>query len=257
MRCGELVINGECCSDMALSSRALQESPRERMAPLRVLKDESHTLLIHEIYHSIQGEGTRAGRPCTFIRLTGCHLRCSYCDSEPSFHDGRQMTIDAVTTAITQWPTKLIQITGGEPLLQKAVYPLMRSLSDLGYEIILETSGALSVEHVDPRVICILDIKTPSSGEAERFVEKNLTKIRPCDELKFVISNRADYAFAVDILERSLWQRPSDKRPVVLFSPEADSLSATDLAEWILEDQIDVRLQIQMHKVLWGNRSGV
>lgn len=242
---------------MALSSYARQQSPSERMAPLRVLRDQPETLLINEIYHSLQGEGSRAGRPCTFVRLTGCHLRCHYCDSESSFQEGTSMTIEAIVDRLKEWNTSLIQITGGEPLLQKAVYPLMSHLCDLDYELILETSGAISVAQVDPRVTNIIDVKTPSSGESSRNLDENLQCIRSSDELKFVISDHADYLFAVDKLKSTIWTRPQSQQPIILFSPEADSLPPTELAEWILSDQLNIRFQLQMHKVLWGNKRGV
>jgi 7-carboxy-7-deazaguanine synthase len=242
---------------MALSKRAIGHTAKERMAPLRVLQESTDELLIHEIYYSLQGEGSRAGLPCTFVRLTGCHLRCHYCDTESSFLEGQQMGRDDVIAKVMDLGASLVQITGGEPLLQKAVYGLMKKLCDAGCCVVLETSGALSVRHVDKRVVIILDVKTPSSGEEDRNHLENLAKLRPSDEIKFVISDKADYQFAQDFLREAGLLKAKDMRPTILFSPESDTMSPTQLAEWMISDRLDVRFQLQMHKVLWGARKGV
>ncbi len=242
---------------MALSKRAIGHTPKERMAPLRVLQKNRDDLLIHEIYYSLQGEGSRAGLPCTFVRLTGCHLRCHYCDTESSFLEGRQMALDGVMTRVMDLGTSLVQITGGEPLLQKAVYALMEKLCDADCCVLLETSGSLSVRHVDKRVVIILDIKTPSSGEEAQNHVENIAMLRPSDELKFVISDKTDYLFAQEFLREAELLNSQKPRPTILFSPEADTMSPTQLAEWMIADRLDIRFQLQMHKVLWGTRKGV
>lgn len=210
---------------------------------------------IEEIFHSIQGEGTRRGRPCTFVRLTGCPLRCVWCDTAYAFAGGEDMTLDAIVARVGAHPTKLVCVTGGEPLAQDAVHDLMRRLADDGYEVVLETSGALDATGVDPRVVRILDLKAPGSGESHRVHAPTFEALRPTDEIKFVLADRADYAWARDeIAARGLNGRVA----AILMSPVWDTLPPADLAAWILEDGLEVVLQLQEHKILWpGVEKGV
>jgi len=220
----------------------------------------STDLLINEIFHSIQGESTWAGLPCTFIRLTGCHLRCTYCDTEYSFHEGSWMSLDEVVTAATTYGCRTVELTGGEPLLQPAARLLLARLADSFETVLLETSGAVSIADIDPRVIRVMDLKTPSSGESHRNLWSNLSLLTPRDELKFVIGTREDYDWSVGVLrEHGLLGRCP-----VLFSPVTgcdDSsglslykghLDPADLAAWMLADRLDVRLGLQLHKIIWS-----
>jgi 7-carboxy-7-deazaguanine synthase len=220
------------------------------------------TLLVNEFFHSIQGESTQAGRPCFFIRLTGCHLRCGYCDTEYAFHEGNEFSVDDVLAKVRETGCPLVQITGGEPLLQRPVYPLMERLLSEGYDVMLETSGSLDASRVPNGVRRIFDIKTPGSGEAdsnrwENFAPENL---RQGDEIKFVLCSRADYEWARDIVREKL----SPTAPAggtssvpILFSPMWEGIKPADLAEWIVADKLPVRFQLQLHKILWGDRKGV
>jgi 7-carboxy-7-deazaguanine synthase len=204
-------------------------------------------LKINEIFHSIQGESTRAGRPCVFVRLTGCNLRCSWCDSAFAFHEGDARAVEDVVAEVEQYGCRLVEVTGGEPLLQAQVHDLLRALLDRGHEVLLETSGSLPIEDVPVGVGRIVDVKCPASGEAGQNRWENLDHLRPGDELKFVIADREDYLWARDqVLQRSL-----DRRCPVLFSSVHDLLEPARLAAWILDDRLDVRLQLQVHKVLW------
>jgi len=246
---------------MALSARALAQTPAERVAPLKVLSGATaDTLLVHEFFTSLQGEGTRAGRVCTFVRLTGCHLRCHYCDTEHAFFTGERRAVVDVVDDLKQQNVSLVQITGGEPLLQSAVLPLLRTLCDEGFEVLLETSGAVSTEHVDPRVITILDIKTPSSGEADRNAASNWNRLQAHDEVKFVIGSEEDYAFAV---ERIAEEDFSTRCAAVLLSPvegaqeDGTHFDKALLASWMIRDRLPARMQVQMHRVLWGDQTGV
>lgn len=219
-------------------------------------------LRINEIFHSIQGEGTRTGVRCVFVRLTGCHLRCTYCDTEYSFYEGDWMSLDAIVQRVQDFGCPTVEITGGEPLLQPAVFGLMTRLADAGHLVLLETSGAVSIEPVDPRVVRIVDVKTPSSGEAERNLWSNLELLRPSDELKFVIGTREDYEWSRDLVR----QRDLAAKCPVLFCPvvgidEAErgelklyqgNLDPAALAAWILEDRLDVRFGYQLHKIIWS-----
>jgi 7-carboxy-7-deazaguanine synthase len=206
-------------------------------------------LTINEIFHSIQGESTHAGRPCVFVRLTACDLRCSWCDTPYAFHEGRRMTLEDVLSQVRGYGCPLVEITGGEPLLQKEVYPLMERLLAEGYTVMLETGGHLSVASVPAGVIRIVDVKCPGSGEVERNHWDNMALLTPRDEVKFVVADRADYEFAREMLRRhDLLARCG----AVLFSPVHGVLAPRDLAAWILADRLPVRLQLQAHKYIWG-----
>ena len=206
-------------------------------------------LTISEIFHSIQGESTHTGRPCVFVRLTACDLRCSWCDTPYAFTEGSKMSIDAVVSHVEQYGCDLVEITGGEPLLQRDVYPLMEQLLDAGRTVMLETGGHVSIRDVPARVIRIVDVKCPGSGEAAKMHWENLELLTPQDEVKFVIRDRADYEYARGVLAR---HRLADRTAAVLFSPVHDVLPAKDLAAWILEDRLPVRLQLQAHKFIWS-----
>jgi 7-carboxy-7-deazaguanine synthase len=206
-------------------------------------------LTINEIFHSIQGESTHSGRPCVFVRLTACDLRCSWCDTAYAFTEGRKMSLDEIVDQVERYDCPLVEITGGEPLLQRDVYPLMDRLLASGRTVMVETGGHLSIEHVPAPVIKIVDVKCPGSGESHRVHWDNLATLAPHDEVKFVIKDRADYEFARDILsQHSLVGRVA----AVLFSPVHGVLDARDLAAWILADKLEVRLQLQAHKFIWG-----
>jgi 7-carboxy-7-deazaguanine synthase len=212
----------------------------------------SDTLRISEIFFSLQGETSRTGLPTVFVRLTGCPLRCSYCDTTYAFSGGESMTLQAILAEVAKYGAHHVCVTGGEPLAQKNCQALLRMLCDAGYDVSLETSGALDVGGVDARVAKVLDIKTPSSGEVEKNLWGNLEHLTARDEIKFVLDGEADYRWAVQKLnELELAQRCA-----VLFSPVQGRLAARDLAEWILRDRLPVRMQIQLHKLLWGNEVG-
>jgi 7-carboxy-7-deazaguanine synthase len=212
------------------------------------------TLLISELYGSIQGESTFAGRPCGFVRLTGCPLRCVWCDSTFAFQGGRRMPLDAVLAEVAALGLPLVEVTGGEPLAQPGCLRLLEELCDAGYEVLLETSGALDITPVDPRVVKIVDVKCPGSGEVESVRWENLERLGPRDELKFVLAGRADYEWARALIrDRAL----EGTRPL-LFSTVFGSLAPVDLAAWIMKDHLNVRLQIQLHKILWpGQTQGI
>lgn len=237
---------------MALPLHVQNESGAERIRALREMSDKKN-LLVHEVYASIQGEGTRTGRPCVFVRTTACHLRCRYCDTAHAFHAGSEKSVETVIDEVKAWQIPLVLLTGGEPLLQPASLRLMRDLCDVGLEVLLETSGAVSTERVDPRVRIILDVKTPGSGEQSRNLNENYARLRPHDEVKFVLCDEDDYHFA----KRTIREWGLTQRCTVLFSPEASGLSPAWLAEKIVDDRLDVRFQLQLHRVLWGERSGV
>ncbi len=220
------------------------------------------TLRISEVFHSIQGESSWAGRPCVFIRLAGCQLRCAYCDTEYAFHEGATRTIDDLVTQACEHPCDLIEITGGEPLLQPGVTDLMARLCDLGKTVLIETSGACDIDcagRCDPRVVRIMDLKTPGSGECERNDWANIDRLRPIDEVKFVICDRADYEWARDVIRRhdlsvrvrevllsAVWEQPAGRE--IEGRP---GLPMRDLASWILADGLPVRMQTQLHKFIW------
>lgn len=210
------------------------------------------TLRINEIFLSIQGETTRTGLPTIFIRLTGCPLRCRYCDTAYAFHEGRTLSGVEIMAVVAGWDTRLVTVTGGEPLAQKSCLTLLQYLCDRGYDVSLETSGAIDVTDVDPRVCKILDLKTPGSGEADRNLMSNLEHMTARDQYKFVICDRGDYEWARGLVRRHQLSTRSE----VLFSPSYGQLPAGQLADWLLADQLPVRLQIQLHKYLWGDVRG-
>ena len=211
------------------------------------------SLKIYEIFHSLQGETSRIGLPTVFVRLTGCPMRCTYCDTEYAFSGGDNMQIADILAKVAEFGTQYVTVTGGEPLAQKECYILLQALCDAGYSVSLETGGAMDIAPVDARVSVILDIKTPASNEEKNMLWGNLAYIKPKDEIKFVLCNRADYDWAkAKITELKL----SEKCPI-LFSPSYHDLSAETLAGWVLADKLPVRMQIQLHKILWGEKSGV
>jgi 7-carboxy-7-deazaguanine synthase len=205
-------------------------------------------LTINEIFHSIQGESTRAGRPCVFVRLTACDLRCSWCDTPYAFHEGRKRTLDEVVHEVEQYGCELVEITGGEPLLQDDVYPLMQRLLDRGRTVLLETGGHRSIAAVPGAVIKIVDVKCPASGESDKTDWRNLDALSPHDEVKFVIADRGDYDFALDVVRR---HRLAGRCAAILFSPVHDVLHPRTLSEWMLADGVPARLQVQLHKYIW------
>jgi 7-carboxy-7-deazaguanine synthase len=242
---------------VTLSEKALREPPEERLVELKKKKRDD-TVLVHEIYASVQGESTHAGRPCTFVRTTGCHLRCVYCDTEHAFHAGTERTVDDIVAEVKRIGVPLVELTGGEPLLQKSALALVTRLLDDGFEVLIETSGGVSVDGVDRRARLIVDVKTPGSGEAAKNVWKNLEKLTPAhDEVKVVVCSESDYAWAVDVVKT----RPIPAGVTVLFSPSFPGLAPATLAEWVARDAPSlggrVRFQLQMHKVLWGEKPGV
>ncbi len=205
-------------------------------------------LKVHEIFYSLQGESTFAGRPCVLVRLTGCPLRCRWCDTEYAFYEGRWMTRREVLDEVAGFGCGLVELTGGEPLLQGAARPLLGELCDAGYEVLLETGGGCGIAGVDPRVHRILDVKCPGSGEVGSNRWSNLDLLTARDELKFVLSDEADYLWARDLVR----ERRLDERCPVHFSPVHGELDLVELAAWILRDRLPVRLQLQLHKVVWG-----
>lgn len=211
------------------------------------------TLRIFEIFYSLQGESSRVGLPTIFIRLTGCPLRCGYCDTEYAFKGGNNMTLDEIMQQIAAYGTRYVCVTGGEPLAQKPCIELLTRLGDAGYEVSLETSGAMDITAVDPRVKVIMDIKTPGSGEVEKNRWENLPLLKAGDEVKWVICSREDYDWAKDMLQT----RPFPVQCDQLFSPSFHDVSGETLASWILQDHLKVRMQLQLHKILWGEKQGV
>ena len=207
-----------------------------------------NALRINEIFFSIQGESTYAGRPCVFVRLTYCNLRCSFCDTEYAFFEGEYKSFEEILLEIKKYNCSLIEITGGEPLVQKNVIPFMTMLCDEGYKVLIETGGHMDISGIDKRVKRIMDIKCPGSGESERNYWENLNYINESDQIKFVISDRVDYDWAKDIIVKYELSR---KCPV-LMSPNFKKLNNKMLAEWILADQLDVRFQLQIHKYIWS-----
>ena len=205
-------------------------------------------LTVNEIFHSIQGESTHAGRPCVFVRLTACDLRCTWCDTPYAFTEGRKMSVDDVVARVREYNCDVVEITGGEPLLQKEVYPLMERLLHDGRIVMLETGGHLSAEQVPAGVVRVIDVKCPGSGEADKMHWPNLERLRSSDEIKFVIKDRADYDYARAVVEK---HELVPRCAAVLFSPVHGVLEAKQLAEWILADRLAVRLQLQAHKYIW------
>ncbi len=216
------------------------------------------TLAINEIFYSIQGESTFAGQPCIFVRLTGCDLRCTYCDTEYAFYEGTRRSFDEIIAEVARHPCRLVEITGGEPLLQKRVHPLMARLCDLGYTVLIETSGAHDIGPVDSRVHRIMDLKTPGSGECARNRLANLDLLGPRDEVKFVIGSAEDYDWAADQVRAGIpgW---ADRVNAILFSPVFGKMTPLELATRVLADGLPhVRMQLQMHKLIWEpNQRGV
>lgn len=213
----------------------------------------ANRLRINEIFYSIQGESTLAGRPCVFVRLTGCQMRCLWCDTEYAFYEGGWRSLEEVLATVAGYGCPLVEVTGGEPLLQPGCRPLLAALADAGYEVMLETGGGLDIAGIDPRVRRIVDIKCPGSGEAENNRWENLALLTDRDEVKFVVADRRDYEFTRDVITR---HQLAERCPL-LVSPVHGELAAAELAAWILEDHLPVRLQLQLHKALWGDRRGV
>jgi 7-carboxy-7-deazaguanine synthase len=212
------------------------------------------SLRVTEIFHSIQGESTWAGLPCTFIRLTGCPLRCVWCDTAYSFHGGELMSLDDIITRTEQIGTKLVEITGGEPLIHRNAFVLAERLLDRGFTVLIETSGAIDIAPLDPRTHRIMDLKCPGSGEESRNLWSNLDHLTAHDEVKFVIAGRGDYEWARDVIHRhGLAERVAGGTlRALLFSPVWSSMDFRELAEWVLADRLPVRYQIQLHKIIWG-----
>ncbi len=218
----------------------------------KLLKARETRLRIKEIFFSLQGETSSMGQPTVFIRLTGCPLRCQYCDSEYAFSGGDYYTVEQLCQEVDKYQTNFVTVTGGEPLAQKDCLPLLKALCDKGLRVSLETSGALDVSAVDPRVIKILDIKTPDSNECEKNLYSNLDFLTPKDEIKFVICSRRDFEFSRDLVA----EHGLDDKYLVWFSPSYGQCEAATLADWILEEQLNVRFQCQLHKLLWGDIPG-
>jgi 7-carboxy-7-deazaguanine synthase len=213
------------------------------------MNEREKTLTINEIYQSIQGESTWGGERCVFVRLTFCNLRCSYCDTEYAFYEGQKQTLSEIVNAVEAFHCPLVEITGGEPLLQKNVLPLMSMLCDSGHAVLLETSGAHDISTVDPRVHRIMDLKTPESGEVDKNLWSNIDHLTLLDEVKFVIGSREDYEWARDKVHRfGLIKRCR----AVLFSPIFGRIDPRHIVEWVLADKLDVRFQLQMHKFIWS-----
>lgn len=210
-------------------------------------------LKIHEIFYSLQGETSRFGLPTVFIRLTGCPMRCTYCDTAYAFNGGSNIDIADIMKKVAEFGTKYVTVTGGEPLAQKQCHVLLTALCDAGYSVSLETGGAIDIAPVDLRVSIILDIKTPASNEEKNMLWGNLAHIKTSDEIKFVLCNRADYEWAKNKLQEL---KLAEKCPV-LFSPSYHELKPDELAAWVLQDKLPVRMQIQLHKILWGEKQGV
>jgi 7-carboxy-7-deazaguanine synthase len=212
------------------------------------------TLLVNEVFFSIQGEGTRAGLPCVFVRLTGCPLRCGWCDTAYAFHEGTRRSEDEILTQIEAFPCRLMELTGGEPLSQPAAFPFVTRLLDGGWQVLIETSGHVLLERIDPRAVVIMDVKAPASGETHRMEWRNLELLKPTDEVKFVIADRRDYEWSRDLVH----ERGLIGRLAVLFSPVHGVLAPADLAGWMLADGLAARLQTQLHKQIWpGVERGV
>jgi len=209
-------------------------------------------LIINEIFYSIQGESSRIGLPTIFIRLTGCPLRCQYCDSEYAFYEGGKMRMSSILNKIKKYPTKYVTVTGGEPLAQKSCLKLLAKLCNFGYDVSLETSGAINVSNVDKRVKKIIDIKTPGSAEENKNKFENLKHLTTKDEIKFVICDQSDYVWA----KKNIIEKNMANICEIIFSPAHESIKPKNLANWILKDQLNVRMQIQLHKYLWGDRPG-
>ncbi len=237
---------------MSTAADGASTAPRTADEHLRLPADER--LRVNEIFYSIQGESTRAGLPCVLVRLTGCQMRCSWCDSTYSFYEGSWMSVGEVLDAVAAFGCPLVEVTGGEPLLQPATLPLLAALADRGHEVLLETGGGLDVSGVDPRVRRIVDVKCPASGEAENNRWENLDLLTARDEVKLVLADEDDYLWARRVIEE---HRLGERCPVHL-SPVHGRLDPTTLAEWVLRDRLPARVQLQLHKLLWDpSRRGV
>ena len=210
-------------------------------------------LKIHEIFYSLQGESSRVGLPTVFVRLTGCPMRCVYCDTAYAFNGGSNIEISDILLKVAEYGTQYVTVTGGEPLVQKDCLILLKDLCDAGYSVSLETGGAIDTSKVDSRVSVILDIKTPGSGEMENNKWGNLAHLKKTDEVKFVLCNRADYEWAKELL---ITHDIANKCPI-LFSPVYQQVNPTELAKWVLADKLPIRMQVQLHKILWGEKPGV
>ena len=206
-------------------------------------------LSVNEIFYSIQGESTYAGKPCVFVRLAGCDLRCTWCDTTYAFNEGQKMSVEDVVHQVDRYRSPLVEVTGGEPLLQEDVYPLMERLLDGGLTVLLETGGQIDVSRVPGGVVKVLDVKCPASGESNKVEWANIDRLGSRDQVKFVIQDRADYEFARDVATRYALDR---RCAAVLFSPVHGVMDAKELSTWILEDRLPVRLQLQIHKHIWG-----
>ena len=206
-------------------------------------------LTVNEIFHSIQGESTRAGDRCVFVRLTACDLRCSWCDTPYAFYEGRKMSVDEVMATVEGYGCPLVEITGGEPLLQEAVYELMDRLLAAGHTVLLETGGHRPIDRVPSEVVKIVDVKCPGSGESDKNCWSNLDRLAPHDEVKFVVLDRADYEFARDVMTRT---GLSSRTAAILLSPVHDVLDPKTLSEWVIADRLPVRVQLQLHKLIWS-----
>lgn len=214
--------------------------------------EEESLLRITEIFYSLQGETRTVGLPTVFIRLTGCPLRCGYCDTEYAFTGGEHLSLDAILEATDKYNAHYVTVTGGEPLAQKNCLPLLKSLCDKGYEVSLETSGSIDISQVDPRVVIVMDLKTPASNEESKNRYENLAIIKPTDQIKFVICDRNDYEWSKQQLEKYQLTEKAE----ILFSPMHGEKMAGQLADWILEDNLAVRFQLQLHKFLWNDEPG-
>ena len=204
-------------------------------------------LKVNEIFYSIQGESSKAGLPCVFVRLTYCNLRCTYCDTEYAFYEGKDYSVDEIIEEVKKYNCKLIEVTGGEPLVQNESKELMKQLCDKGFEVLLETAGNMPIEDIDKRVKIIMDLKCPSSGMMKKNLYENTDHLKKTDEVKFVIGTREDYEWSKDILGK----HNLNKKCIVLFSCVFDKLEPLTLVNWILKDKLDVRYQLQMHKYIW------
>lgn len=207
---------------------------------------------VTEIFYSLQGETRTVGLPTVFVRLTGCPLRCTFCDTAYAFHGGTKMAISDIVDQVQSYQPRYVTVTGGEPLAQKSCFPLLTALCDLGHEVSLETSGAIDITNVDPRVVCVMDLKTPGSGEEAKNRYDNIALLKPADQLKFVICDREDYDWA----RHKMTELGLTGQCEILFSPIHGQLQPAELADWIIEDNLPVRMQVQLHKYLWNDEPG-
>lgn len=220
----------------------------------RTMGTPDNILKINEIFFSIQGESSHAGTPCVFVRLTYCNLRCTYCDTEYAFYEGKDMTMDEIMDEVKKYNCRTVEVTGGEPLMQQPVHTLIRRLCDEGFEVLIETGGSMDISMIDPRVIKIMDLKCPSSKMAHKNLYENIPYLLPHDEIKFVIGTREDYEWAVEQIRKFSLHA---KVKTILFSPVFDSIEPVEIVNWMLADQIqqeipNLRFQIQMHKMIWA-----